>query len=106
LNDLDEQIAQQKRVEQEAAVKYREAADKLAGTELPEDGVTDEVLQTLREYRDELDDAEDNRDRLQRKVADAEAKRSEIREKIPLDLDGETLREIDTDDLAELRSFV
>ena len=106
LDDLDEQIAQQKRVEQEAAVKYREAADKLAGTELPEDGVTDEVLQTLREYRDELDDAEDNRDRLQREVADAEAKRSEIREKIPLDLDGETLREIDTADLAELRSFV
>ncbi len=106
LDDLDEQIAQQKRVEQEAAVKYREAADKLAGTELPEDGVTDEVLQTLREYRDELDDAEDNRDRLQREVADAEAKRSEIRGKIPLDLDGETLREVDTDDLAELRSFV
>jgi DNA repair exonuclease SbcCD ATPase subunit len=106
LDDLDEQIAQQKRVEQEAAVKYREAADKLAGTELPEDGVTEEVLQTLREYRDELDDAEDNRDRLQREVADAEATRSEVREKIPLELDGETLREVDTDDLAELRSFV
>ncbi len=106
LDDLDEQIAQQKRVEQEAAVKYREAADKLAGTELPEDGVTDVMLQTLREYRDELDDAEDNRDRLQREVAGAEAKRSEIREKIPLDLDGETLREVDTDDLVELRSFV
>ncbi|WP_282350876.1 ATP-binding protein [Haloferax volcanii] len=106
LDDLDEQIAQQKRVEQEAAVKHREAADKLAGTELPEDGVTDEVLQTLREYRDDLDDAEDDRDRLQREVADAEAKRSEVREKIPLDLDGEAFREVDTDDLAELRSFV
>lgn len=106
LNDFDEQIAQQKRVEQEAAVKYREAADKLTGTELPGDGVAEGVLQTLREYLDDLDDAEDNRDRLQREVADAEAKRSEVREKIPLDLNGETLREVDTDDLAELRSFV
>ena len=106
LDDLDEQIAQQKGFEQEAAVKYREAADRLADTELPEDGVTDGVLQTLREYRDELDDAEDDRDRLKRKVADAKAARGEVREKIPLNLDGDTIREIDTDDLAELRSFV
>ncbi len=106
LNDLDEQIAHQKGLEQEAAVKHRKAADKLAGTELPEDGIDDRVLQTLREYRDELDDAEDDRDRLEREVAEAKAERDEVREKIPLNLDGETLREVDTDDLAELRSFV
>ncbi|RRJ32520.1 AAA family ATPase [Halocatena pleomorpha] len=106
LDDLGEQIAQQKRLEQEAAEKHREAADKLAGTELPEDGVTEGVLQTLREYRDELDDAEDDQDRLKREVAEANAERGEVREKIPLNLDGETLSEVDTDDLAELRSFV
>ena len=106
LDDLDKQIAQQKRLEQEAAVKHREAAAKLASTELPENGVTDEVLQTLREYRNELDDAEDDQDRLKREVAEAKTERGEVREKISLNLDGETLHEVDTDDLAELRSFV
>lgn len=106
LDDLDEQIEQQKRHEQEAAMKHREAAEKLAGTELPADGVTDEVLQTLREYRDELADAEADRDRLERELADAKAEHDEVQEKIPLDLDDETLHEVDTGDLTELRSFV
>jgi DNA repair exonuclease SbcCD ATPase subunit len=106
LDTLEEQIEDEKREEQKAATKHREAAEKLAGTELPEDGVKDEDLQTLREYRDNLADAEDDRDRLEREVAEAEAERDEVREKIPLDLDDEILREVETDDLAELRSFV
>jgi len=106
LNEVEEQIAQQKRLEQEAAVKHREAADQLAGTELPEDGIPDEVVQRLREYRDDLDDAEDTRDRLKREVAEAQDQRSEVRQKISLSLDHETLRDVDTDDFAELRSFV
>jgi uncharacterized protein YhaN len=106
LDTLEEQIETQKNEEQEAAGKYRAAAEKLAATELPEDGVNEEDLQTLREYRDALDDAENDRDRLEREVAEATTERDEVREKIPLDLDDETLREVETDDLAELRSFV
>ncbi|MDL0131468.1 hypothetical protein PNP59_11065 [Halobacterium salinarum] len=106
LDALEDQIEAQKREEQAAAVKYREAAGKLAATELPADGVSDEDLQTLRGYRDDLADAEGNRDRLEREVSEVTTERDKIREKIPLDLDDETLREIETDDLAELRSFV
>lgn len=106
LDSVNEQIEKQKRQEQEAAAKYREAAEELAGTELPEDGVNDEVLQTLRGYRDDLADAEDDRDRLEREVATAKTERDEVREKVPLNLDDETLHKVDTDDLAELRSFV
>ncbi|WP_246997943.1 AAA family ATPase [Halosolutus gelatinilyticus] len=106
VDKLEEQVDTQMGEEREVATKYREAAEKLAATELPEDGVTDEVLQALRGYRDELDDAEDERDRLERDVAEAKAERDEVREKISLDLDDEALREISTDDLVELRSFV
>ncbi|ELY39875.1 AAA family ATPase [Natronorubrum tibetense] len=106
LDDLDEQIEKQKREEQEAALKHRSAAEKLADTELPEDGVDDEVLQVLRGHRDDLADAEDDCDRFEREVADAKAERNEIQAKIPLNLDNETLREVNTGDLAELRSFV
>jgi DNA repair exonuclease SbcCD ATPase subunit len=106
LDTLEEQIEKQKRAEQAAAAKYRQAAEKLADTELPDHGVNGEDLQTLREHRDDLADAEDERDRLEREVSKATAERDEIREKIPLDLDDETLREVETDDLAELRSFV
>lgn len=106
LDSVNEQIEKQKRQEQEAAAKYREAAKELAGTELPEDGVNDELLQTLRGYRDDLADAEDDRDRLEREVATAKTERNEVGEKIPLDLDEETLQKVDTDDLTELRSFV
>ncbi|WP_225335995.1 hypothetical protein [Halomicrobium urmianum] len=106
LETLEDQIEKQKRQDQEAAAKYREAAETLAGTELPEDGVSDEDLQTLREHRDNLADAEDDRDRLEREVAEATTERDEIRKKIPLDLDDKTLREVETEDLAELRSFV
>ncbi|MDL0134648.1 ATP-binding protein [Halobacterium salinarum] len=106
LDTLEDQIEAQKREEQAAAVKYREAAENLAATELPADGVSDEDLQTLRGYRDNLADAESDRDRLEREVAEATTERDKIREKIPLDLDDETLRGVETDDLAELRSFV
>ena len=106
LDTLEDQIEAQKRQEQEAAAKYREADENLAETELPEDGVNDEDLQTLREYRDDLVDAEDDRNRLNREVAEATTERDDIREKIPLDLDDETLTEVETEDLAELRSFV
>ncbi|QDX41190.1 hypothetical protein [Salarchaeum sp. JOR-1] len=106
LETVKENIEEQKRQEQEAAAKYRAAAETLAEADLPEDGVNDEDLQTLREHRDDLAAAEDDRDRLEREVAEATAERDEIREKIPLDLDDETLREVETDDLAELRSFV
>jgi len=106
LDTLEKQIEKQKREEQEAASNYRDAAEKLADTELPEDGVNDEDLQTLREHRDNLADAEDDRDRLKREVSEATTERDEIGEKIALDLDDETLGEIETSDLAELRSFV
>jgi DNA repair exonuclease SbcCD ATPase subunit len=106
VDTLEEHIEEQKREEQEAAAKYRAATEKLAATELPEDGVSDEELQTLQEKRDNLADAEDDRDRLARDVAEATTERDEIRGKIPLDLDDETLCEVETDDLAELRSFV
>ena len=43
---------------------------------------------------------------MKRDVSKATSERDEIREKIPLDLDEETLRGVETDDLAELRSFV
>jgi len=90
LDDLDDQIEQQKRKELEAASKHRAAAEKLADTELPEDGVDDEVLQAIREYQDQLADAETDRDRLEREVADAKAEHDEVRDKLPLDLDNET----------------
>jgi len=106
IDTLEDQIEKQKREEQEAATDYRDAAEKLADTELPEDGVNDEDLQTLREHRDDLADAEDDRDRLKREVSEATTERDEIGEKIALDLDDETLGEIETSDLAELRSFV
>lgn len=106
LDTLEDQIEKQKREEQEAASNCRDAAEKLADTELPEDGVNGEELRTLREHRDNLDDAEDDRDRLEREVSAAMTERDEIGEKIALDLDDETLGEIETDDLAELRSFV
>ncbi|WP_299269479.1 ATP-binding protein [Halorientalis sp.] len=106
LETLERQIEGHKRQEQEAAEKYREAAETLAEAELPEDGVNDEALQTLREHRDDLAAAEDDRNRLERDVAEATTEREEIRKKMPLNLDEETLREVETDDLAELRSFV
>jgi DNA repair exonuclease SbcCD ATPase subunit len=106
LAELDEKIAQQKRNEQEAAIKYREAAEKLSEAELPEDGVSDEVLQTIRGHQQDLADAEADRDRLEREFDKAKAERNEVREKIPLDLDHETIQEVDTGDLVELRSFI
>jgi DNA repair exonuclease SbcCD ATPase subunit len=106
LDTLEDQIEDQKRQEQEAATKYRAAAETLAEADLPEDGVNDEDLQTLREHRDDIADAEGDRERLKREVTEATTERYEIREKIPLALDYETLREVETDDLAELRSFV
>ena len=106
LDTLEDYIEAQKREEQAAAAKYREAAENLAATELPTDGVSDEDLEALRGYRSDLADAESERDRLEREVAEARTERDEIREKISLDLDDETLREVETADLAELRSFV
>jgi uncharacterized protein YhaN len=106
LDTLEDQIEAQKREEQAAATRYREAAENLAATELPENGVSDEELQALREYRNGLANAEGDRDRLEREVSEARTERDEIREKIPLDLDDEALRGVETDDLAELRSFV
>ena len=106
LDRFDEQIQTQKSQEQAAATKHREAVEKLAGTELPEDGVNNEDLERLRGYQDQLADAKERRDRQERELTEAEAERNEIQEKIPLDLDEETLRELDTDDLTELRWFV
>lgn len=106
LSDLDEQILDQKRAEQEAAAKNRDAAETLEATELPEDGVSDEDIQTLEEYEGQIDDAEDDRDRLEREFNGAKEEREEVRDEIPLDLDEETLRNLKTDDLEELRSFV
>jgi uncharacterized protein YhaN len=106
LETLEDHIEAQKRQEQEAAEKYREAAETVAEAELPDDGVSDDDLQTLRGFQDDLEDAEDDCDRVGRDVAEATTEREGIREKIPLDLDEETLRDVETEDLAELRSFV
>jgi len=103
---LEERISNEKREEHEAATKYRDAAEQLADTELAPNGVEDVDLQTLREQRDDLVDAEKDRDRLQREVNKATTQRDQIQEKIPLELDEETLRDVGTKDLVELRSFV
>ncbi len=106
LDTLEDQIEEQKRQQQDAAAKYREAAETLTEVELPEDGVSGEDLQTLREHRDDLAAAEADRDRLERELVETTTERDEIREKIPLNLDDETLRDVETEDLVELRSFV
>jgi DNA repair exonuclease SbcCD ATPase subunit len=106
LDRLDEQIRTQKGRERDAAETYREASQTLAATELPEDGITDDDLESLRQYQNQLDDAEDDRDRLKRELSGAKEERQKIRGSLPLDLDEETLRSVETDDLDELRSFV
>lgn len=105
LEALRGEIAEREGAVWDAATTDRDAAAKMAETGLDEP-IPESELTTLREIRDRLDELASDRDRLERELERATTERDEAREKIPLDLDDDTLRAVETDELDDLRGFL
>lgn len=104
LERLNGDIARHEAAIWDAATTYRDAVTEMAETGL--DGpVPESELETLRECHKALDDLGSTRDRLKREVTAAKERRAEAREEIPLDLDVDTLRSVETGELDDLRGF-
>jgi DNA repair exonuclease SbcCD ATPase subunit len=105
LERLRERVAHHGGAVWEAATTDRAAAAKIAETEL-DDCVPELELEVLRGHREKLAERESEHDRLERERDRAKREREKIREKLPLALNGDTLSEVETDELDDLRGFL
>lgn len=105
LERIKQEIARHEAAVWEAATTDRDAAAEIAETGLDE-SIDGQELEKLRNHRAELASLEADRDRLERELTKAKEERAETRNKIPLDLGVGTLRDVDTDELDDLRGFL
>ena len=105
VEELDEAIEQWEDDKQAAENDKAEAEATLEETALPEDGIADGVIARLKKVRDRAEECESRAAEVEEELEGSKAARESAREEIPLDLDQETLADLDPGSWKHISEF-
>ena len=91
---------------EEAEEKLDDAEADLKAAALEDDGVSNATISALRDRREKLSEAENKRDQLRGELQERKDRRDEARDRIPFDIDAETLAAIEPNEWSSVQDFL
>lgn len=105
VDELSEEIEEWTKEKQDAIEDQQSAQQELEDAGLPEDGLSDGVLNRLKQRRDRLAECESRKNEVEEELAGAKTTRSQAHEEIPLEIEQSELQNLTPSSLTEISNF-